>query len=128
MARKTILAIDDSITQLKIFETFLGVHYDFSLIKSAAEAFKALEKKDFDLILLDIEMPDISGFEFFHEIRKIPKLMTTPVIIISSFAKDFPRSKCAGAFAVLAKPIDSGQLLETIEKALAAPAKKPFDV
>ncbi|MCL1815614.1 MAG: response regulator [Treponema sp.] len=127
--RKTILAVDDSVTQLKIFETFLSPHYNLSLVKSAAEALGLIEKMDFDLILLDIEMPDMSGFEFLHEIRKNTRYMTKPVIIISNHTEpDFlAHANSSSAIEVLTKPVESRDLLAAIEMALTMPEKKPFD-
>ena len=128
--RKTILAIDDSITQLKIFETFLSSRYELTLIKSASEAFTLLNARNFDLILLDIEMPDVSGFEFLHEIRKIPKYMGKPVIIVTSHSeKEFLQyAENSSASGVLVKPVGSEKLNEIIEKAFAEPAANPFNL
>lgn len=125
---KSILAIDDVAVQLTIFKTLLGSRYDLSLAKSAPEALKLMDTVQFDLILLDIEMPDFSGFEFLHEIRKKPKYMTTPVIIVSGHADpDFlAHAKHSSAAGVLTKPVVSEQLYEAIEKAFTAPVENPF--
>ena len=127
-SRKNILAIDDSKTQLKIFENFLSPRYDVTLAESAVEAMKFMDAAIFDLILLDIEMPDVSGFEFLHEIRKKPRYMTKPVIIVSGHTDpDFLASaKSSSASDVLSKPVDSKQLFEAIEKAFTMPVKNPF--
>ena len=126
--RKTILAIDDAATQLSIFKSFLGSRYDLALVKSAPEALKLMDTRNFDLILLDIEMPDFSGFEFLHEIRKDPRFMTTPVIIVSSHADPefLDHAKNSSAAGVLTKPVKSGQLHEAIDKAFAMPLENPF--
>jgi CheY-like chemotaxis protein len=128
--RKTILAIDDAATQLSIFKSFLGSRYDLALVKSAPEALKLMDTRNFDLILLDIEMPDFSGFEFLHEIRKDPRFMTTPVIIVSSHADpEFLNSaRNSSAVAVLTKPVKSKQLHEAIDKAFSLSPQKPFDI
>jgi CheY-like chemotaxis protein len=125
--RKTIIAIDDNVTQLKVYETCLSSRYDLTLIKSATEAMKIMSKADFDLILLDIEMPDVSGFEFLHEIRKNPRYMIRPVIIVSSHCdKDFlAHAKHSSASEVLTKPVKPDHLFSAIEKALTQPVK-PF--
>ena len=125
---KAIMAIDDNVTQLKIYKTLLGSNYELALVKSASEALGLMDKRDFDLILLDIEMPNVSGFEFLHEIRKKSRYMSKPVIIISSHDEQSiqDHAKNSSAFCLLIKPVDSKQLTEAIEKALAAPAQNPF--
>ena len=123
-----ILAIDDNATQLKIFEKLLNDKYELSLVKSAPEALKLLKIKTFNLILLDIEMPDVSGFEFLHEIRKIPQYMTTPVVIITSHSESeiLEHAKNSSASGVLTKPVKSEQLFKAIDLAISGPSVDPF--
>ena len=126
--RKSILGIDDCATQLKIFEKLLNAEYDLSLVKSASEALKLLNLKVFNLILLDIEMPDISGFEFLHEIRKIPQYMSIPVIIVTIHSETelLAHAKKSSASGILVKPVKSEQLFNAIESAFSGPAINPF--
>jgi len=125
--QKTILVVDDNVTQLKIYKKMLSSHYALTLVKSAAEALKVLNIKRFDTILLDVEMPDISGFELLHEIRKNPRYMSCPVLIISGHntPEFLAHAENSSASAVLQKPVDFEKLLSAIEKALVEP-KKPF--
>ena len=127
-SQKAVLAIDDAATQLSIFQVTLGSRYDLSLVKSAQEALKLMDVKKFDLLLLDIEMPEFSGFDLLHEIRTYPQYTITPVIIISSHSDpDFlAHAKNSSAADVLIKPVDGDQLIEAIEKAFSGPVKKPF--
>ena len=126
--RKSILAIDDNATQLKIFEKFLGPHYNLALVKSASEALGLLKTRKFDLILLDIEMPDVSGFEFLHEIRKIPVYMSKPVVIVTSHSEAdiINHAKNSSASGVLTKPVTAKQLSKAIELAFSGPIVDPF--
>ena len=128
--QKSIIAIDDNVTQLKIFEQFLKTKYELTLVKSASEATKVLGTREFDLILLDIEMPDVSGFEFLHEIRKIPKCMFKPVIIITSHSEPelLAHAKNSSAAGVLVKPVKIEELSKAIEEAFAKPKTLPFDL
>jgi len=128
--QKAILAIDDNATQLKIFEKFLSSRYELALVKSASEAIGLMQTRDFDLILLDIEMPDVSGFEFLHEIRKIPNYMFKPVIIVTSHSEpDFlAHAKHSSASGVLVKPVKSNRLYQAIESAISSPAENPFNL
>ena len=117
-----ILAVDDNVVQLKLFQTMLGEKYDLRPAKSATDALSFLNSSHADLILLDIEMPNISGFDFLFDIRKIPSYMKVPIIIVSgnSGQEFFEKAKDSSAFDVLTKPVNPGKLIETIEKALAA--------
>jgi PleD family two-component response regulator len=116
--RKTVLAIDDNVQQLNEFKSFLGQKYDLRVVKSASEAISFLNKNKSDIILLDIEMPNISGFEFLEDIRKIPSYKSMPIIIVSgNSGYDFlNKAKNTSAAAVLIKPVNPEILIETIEK------------
>ena len=131
--KKTSLAVDDNVTELAMFNTALRDHYDFKGAKSAVEALEIMNTPaagTIDMILLDIEMPNISGFEFLHDIRKNPRHMKTPVIIVSCHSEpDFlEHAKNSSASEVLTKPVDPAVLLETIARVFSSPPKTPFDL
>ena len=120
MEKKKILAIDDSMAQLNTYQGILSSNYIFRAAKSASEALSFLNSTQADIVLLDIEMPNISGFEFLKDIKRIPSYVRVPVIIISSksgpdFDNQVKNSDVAG---VLSKPIVPQQLIEAIEKNL----------
>ena len=119
-SRKIVLAIDDNVQQLKEFQHFLTPKYDLRVVKSASEAMSYINKNESDIILLDIEMPNISGFEFLHDIRKIPSYIQIPIIIVSgNNSADFlNKAKNSSASDVLTKPVSSDVLVKTIEKYL----------
>jgi len=127
--KKVVLAIDDNVTQLKIYQGILTPQYDVKVVKSASDALGVLKETKVDVILLDIEMPNISGFEFLHDIRKIPRYMYEPIIIISGHTEPefLDTAKHSSAASVLTKPVQPEALLEAIEKALTeSPHKNPF--
>jgi CheY-like chemotaxis protein len=74
-----------------------------------------------DLILLDIEMPNISGFEFLYDIRKIPSYISVPIIIVSGHTEEefLNEARKSSAADVLTKPVNPNVLVSTIEKTLA---------
>ena len=81
--KKIILAIDDNAQQLKEFKYILVPKYDLRVVKAASEGLYFLNNNKVDVVLLDIEMPNVSGFEFLGDIRKIPSYFNVPIIIVS---------------------------------------------
>ena len=120
--KKIVLAIDDNVQQLSEFKSILIPKYDLRVVKSASEAIGFLNKNKADLILLDIEMPNISGFDFLEDIRKIPSYIAVPIIIVSgnSGPEFSAKAKNSSAANVLAKPVQPQTLINIIEEALAA--------
>ena len=120
--KKIVLAIDDNEMQLEIFEKMLSKKFDIRPAKSASDAIYYLNRNPADIILLDIEMPNINGFEFLYDIRKIPRFRKVPKIIVSGKTGQdfFNEARNSSAFEVLSKPVKLEKLVETIEKALAA--------
>ena len=118
--KKIVLAIDDNATQLQEYKTVLIPTYDLRVVKSASEAIGFLNKNKSDIILLDIEMPNISGFEFLADIRKIPSYLKVPIIIVSgNSGKDFfEQARNSSAADVLSKPVKGEVLITAIEKFL----------
>ena len=84
--KKIILAVDDMAVSLTTIRTILQHEYDVRLAKSAALALEMLKQVKADLILLDIEMPEISGLEFVGLLKKNPELKNIPVIFVTSHA------------------------------------------
>ena len=81
--KKIVLAIDDDKVQLEAFKKILDGKYDVRVVDSASGAIHYLNENKADVILLDITMPNISGFDFLSDIRKIPSYMKVPIIIVS---------------------------------------------
>lgn len=120
--KKIVLAVDDNLQQLSEFKSMLIPQYDLRVVKSASEAIAFLMRNSADVILLDIEMPNISGFEFLHDLQKIPSYLNTPVIIVSgnSTQEFMEKAKSSNVIDVLIKPVKPEVLVSTIEKAAAA--------
>jgi len=125
--RKAVLAIDDNLMQLDMFKKMLGTKYDVHTASSASTALNFLNSNQADVILLDIEMPNISGFHFLYDIRRIPSYMNVPIIIVSgTIGQEFAdQARQSSAFDVLHKPVKHELLIDTIEKALEATDKRP---
>ena len=119
--KKIVLAIDDNVTQLKIYQEMLDHRFDLRVVKSATDGISFMNSNKVDIILLDIDMPNISGFKFLDDIRRIPSYVDVPIIIISGLTgvEFFAEARNSTAFDVLSKPVMTDVLVKTIENALA---------
>ena len=118
---KTILYVEDNEMNRKIVRDLLK-RTTYTLIEAfdgEAGVAKALEAKP-DLILMDIQLPKISGMEAMRQIRADASVAATPIVAITSFALsgDEQKARAAGATAYLAKPYSPLDLLGMIRKLL----------
>jgi two-component system chemotaxis response regulator CheY/putative two-component system response regulator len=123
--KTTVLAIDDDSIQLSVFKGILSSKYELRTVSSASQAMSYMNNYKADVILLDIKMPNISGFEFLNDIHKIPSYIDVPIIIVSgNEGKEFfAQARESTAIAVMSKPVDPEKLIETIEKAISGKIK-----
>lgn len=114
-----ILIIDDSTTNIVLLEAILKEKgYLIHTALSAKEAYSVMKNAIPDLILLDLLMPRISGFEFLEEIRQKDVTKETPVIVITAVNDDEYKKKALklGATEVLNKPVDIQGILQKVEE------------
>ncbi len=121
-----IMMVDDERITMEVVQNFLedvGYH-DFVLVEDSTEAMRQLQKQQPDILLLDIIMPEIDGFEILKELRKDPDLMHLPVIILTSSldAKTKLTALDLGATDFLSKPVDPSELALRVRNTLAAKA------
>lgn len=117
----TILVVDDSTTNVVLLEAILDEKgYQIETALNAKEAYNIIEKQTPDLILLDLLMPKISGFDFLEEIRKNGKAINTPVIVVSALTDEENIEKIMnmGAVDFVKKPIDLQYLVDKVEAVL----------
>ena len=116
---KTILYVEDNELNRKIVRDLLKrtTYMLMEAFDGEAGVAKALEIKP-DLILMDIQLPKISGMEAMRQIRADASMADTPIVAITSFALsgDDQKAKAAGATAYLAKPYSPLDLLGLIRK------------
>ncbi|GHV71869.1 hypothetical protein AGMMS49928_25840 [Spirochaetia bacterium] len=115
--KKTIMAIDDDITVLTSIRTILAGHFEVCLAKSADMAWTILNNNTrVDMILLDVEMPNVSGIEFVEILKKLSSYYYIPVIFVTSHATPevIRKAKENGAVGFIAKPFAARTLLEKI--------------
>ncbi|MBN2214284.1 MAG: response regulator [Bacteroidales bacterium] len=116
-----ILVVDDSTTNIVLLEAILEEKgYKIYTALNAREAYNIIAKHQPDLILLDLLMPKISGFDFLKEIKKNKDTKETPVIIVSALVDDENTDKILnmGAIDFVKKPIDIQYLVDKVESIL----------
>ncbi len=88
-----------------------------AVVENGAEAIEQVKLQSFDLILMDMQMPVMNGFEATERIRQIPEYVDTPIIALTAFAMKGDREKCieAGATDYIPKPIDSVEFIEKVK-------------
>lgn len=114
--KKKILAVDDTALVLRNITSMLKDLYEVAVAPSVQAAIMQLKTKEFDLILLDYEMPEIDGVEALHKIRTELGLTDIPVVFLTSVS-DKERIIKAMQYkpaGYLLKPIDAEQLRQTI--------------
>lgn len=120
-AKKKILAVDDVPDVLNTVKSVLSEHYAVYGVTNHMAALKFLTNNSADLILLDIEMPDMDGFELLGIIRRIKAYETTPAIFLtgSVTVENIVKSRSAGGNDFIKKPIDAQVLLSKIGRQFA---------
>jgi PleD family two-component response regulator len=113
---KSVLVVDDNVSVLKQVSAILEGSYDFFLAKSGAMALKICDREYPDLILLDIAMPEMDGFETLARFKAIDRLVSVPVIFLSGFDDKTLTAKAleAGAVDIIVKPAERDFLLRRI--------------
>ncbi|MFZ0455954.1 MAG: response regulator [Ignavibacteriaceae bacterium] len=87
------------------------------VVENGVEALEKVKEQKFDLILMDMQMPIMNGFEATEKIRELPEYKDTPIIALTAFAMKGDREKCldAGATDYIPKPIDSQEFIEKVK-------------
>ena len=116
---QSALVVDDvsDVTEmLSVLLTHAG--YEVVSASSARAALEAVHKQHFDVIISDIGMPEMNGYQLAREIRQLPDYATVPMVAVTGYSMfdDKQRSLSAGFNAHLTKPIDPKVLLELIER------------
>lgn len=110
--RQKVLIIDDNdLNRQMLRHTLINFNIDAHVVIGGKEALEYLSENNVNLILLDIMMPEMNGYETLAEIRKIHKLVNVPVIAITAVATEI---NTTGFYKVLNKPIVRTELLETL--------------
>ncbi|MCR5608957.1 MAG: response regulator [Lachnospiraceae bacterium] len=117
---KTVLLVDDDSINLQIGRSILSAEYDVVLVNSGERALKYLEQKHADIILLDIKMPGMDGFEVMEKIKCNEVWSKIPVIFITSRIDSSTEVSClrSGAVDFVGKPFIPDVIKTRIERTL----------
>lgn len=127
MKKKRILIIEDEESLLKLETILLTVKgYKVTGALTGYDALKKISEETFDLILLDIMLPDIDGFEICCRVKRDPRTSAIPVVMLTAKKNpdDQERGVACGASAYLTKPFKSAMIIEVIEKLLLGSSAK----
>lgn len=119
---KAILIVEDSATTRSLIKAVIEEVGDFDIVEAPTgfDALKLLPAQDFDLVVTDINMPDINGLELINFIKNNPRYGHIPLIIVSTerSEEDKKRGMALGAAAYVTKPFKAPELQDIVRKIL----------
>jgi two-component system, cell cycle response regulator DivK len=118
---KTVLIVEDNELNMKLFHDLLEAHGYATLgTRNGVEALDLARKHRPDLILMDIQLPEVSGLQVTKHLKDDQELRHIPVIAVTAFAMkgDEERILAGGCEAYLSKPISVGKFIETVRRFL----------
>jgi two-component system, cell cycle response regulator DivK len=120
--RKRVLIVEDNELNMKLFNDLLEAHGYFTLqTKDGVEALRMARAHRPDLILMDIQLPEVSGLEVTKWLKEDDELRSIPIIAVTAFAMkgDEQKIRDGGCEAYIAKPISVASFMSTVERFLS---------
>ena len=117
LLRMRILVVDDSEDNVEMLRHVLEIEgATVTTATSGAEALRISAEREFDLIVSDISMPEMDGFEFLRRLRAIPMQRDVPALALTGLgrAEDVDRAEAAGFFSHVTKPLDVTRLVQIL--------------
>ncbi|MCH7888768.1 MAG: response regulator [Proteobacteria bacterium] len=118
----TILIVEDNELNMKLFRDLLEAHgYDTLEAKNGKDALKLIRDHHPDLIIMDMQLPEVSGLEVTRQIKNDDEIKTIPVVAVTAFAMkgDEEKFRAGGCEAYIAKPISVAQFVDTVKRFVA---------
>lgn len=119
---KTVLIVEDNELNMKLFHDLLSAHgYETLQTRDGVQALSMAREHHPDLILMDIQLPEVSGLEVTRWIKEDESLKSIPVVAVTAFAMkgDEEKMREGGCEAYIAKPISVGKFIETVRRFLS---------
>jgi len=124
MNGKRILLVEDNAVNRRLAQFLLkSKGYEVWEATTVPEAFAALKERRPDLILMDIQLPEVDGLTATRHLKADPATCDIPVVAVTSYAMKGDEAKAfeAGCSGYVTKPIDKAQLLDTVARLLPQP-------
>jgi two-component system chemotaxis response regulator CheY len=119
---KSILIVEDSTTTRSLIRAVIEELGDFNIVEAPTgfDALKLLPAQDFDLVVTDINMPDINGLELINFVRSNQRYNNIPLIIVTTerSEEDKKRGMALGATAYVTKPFKAPELQDVVKKVM----------
>ena len=118
MSEKTVLVVDDTESNIDMLVEFLADDYDVSVAMDGESALEIANEDLPDLILLDIMMPDMDGYEVFEKLKADDKTKNIPVMFLTGATDDASKEKgmSMGAIDYIMKPIDQNLVQSKVKE------------
>jgi len=119
-SKRVLIAEDSSVIQNLARKILEFQNYDITAVKNGEQVLQILEKEDFSILLLDINMPLMDGMECVRRVRALPEKekANVPIVAITGNAKNYTEEefKTAGFNDVLVKPLNFDRLVEVVNQ------------
>jgi CheY-like chemotaxis protein len=121
-ARRILVVEDNTVAQRVVTHVLGRGPYEVRCVPSGTEAIRVASAESFDLVLMDLQMPDMDGIETTRQLRSVPGYASVPVIALTANTTDEYRQLCRrhGLQGFLPKPVQSHELLETVAQFLGS--------
>ena len=121
MKKESVLIVDDDVVAISALKDIINPDYNVYVVKSGEEAIEKAKMLSPDLILLDICMPDMDGYQTINELKSSDLTRSIPVIFISgnSESDDIKNGISNGAIDYITKPFDDENVLIKVKEAVA---------
>lgn len=120
---KKIITVDDAATMRKMVSfTLKGAGHEVMEAADGREALNALKQRAVDLVITDVNMPNMDGLELTRQLRALPAFARTPIILLTTESDPAKKTqgRAAGATGWIVKPFSQEQLLAVVAKVLPA--------
>jgi CheY-like chemotaxis protein len=120
MGKRILVVDDDEMVLMALDELLKGEGYEIETASTGAEALQKLDRNGYDLLMLDVIMPEMDGFTLCKRIREKEHYKETPIVFLTAKSRDEDRSRGleAGANLFLSKPISPDKLISIVADTL----------
>ncbi|MCM5680665.1 CHASE domain-containing protein [Schlegelella sp. S2-27] len=125
--RRVLVAEDNPVNQMVAVDQLRSLGLEVDVAENGAKALDCARRQRYDLILMDLHMPEMDGLEATRAIRRLPSHASTPILAMtaSAFGEDRSASLAAGMDDHISKPVETQVLVRTLERWLHPPPQRP---